>query len=586
METYIEEFVENTLREDNESKSNFELLKKYFDGITKRDDFNIFDEQYISDIIQLMYSHRFSDSRIKELQDILERNCHISQIDVEAELNALSSFIDDNQSQVITDESKMDEFIKHLGRVKLAKSRILQQSLIDFVIKQTLFADSAISKNPEKYQGLVERCIEDLGRNDLQGKISQDKYIYLIRDSFAGKSTSGKCISNRVIFIKKDIVTEFVREKTILVLGTIFHENSHARQNNDIYSSNYNGYYKYLMAKEEILRDVYPDFYRMNYENMFIEAEARMLSYFKIMQLLNRMASKDNGKTYFREIEKWNISTYRVALKIEHENLKDSRYKTVSPQSEKPARVEDIFDEIILKNPKYLKMYPKLMMEYNPDGTVKRIGDILPSIDSDETLRDRALYLKILMNGNCFKLENFPEDLNSLMSYEIQNKSSVYTIALIMVQNIPRLLSEFDKIPREKLAVLYNEICSIQKRMEEVQSKQSEELTYSEKAFLIGMTKVNKEYSKNALSMFFETKEKIESLEIDVASIGTEELKANQDTEAGRPNGVGVLADAFYQTSEEDRRKLMAELIDLGLSNQSHNETKEDEQEIDDVTRT
>ena len=68
------------------------------------------------------------------------------------------------------------------------------------------------------------------------------------------------------------------------------------------------------------------------------------------------------------------------------------------------------------------------------------------------------------------------DDLNSIMNYEIQNKESTYIIALLISQNIPRLLAQFDKIPKEQLPGLYHEINDILKRTGEMIKKPKEEL--------------------------------------------------------------------------------------------------------------
>ena len=84
-----------------------------------------------------------------ELREILEKRCHISKIDVEYERQYISEFINDPENQVVTDENKMDEFVKHLGNLKLTNYRISSQAIIDFVLKQPFFKDSAISNNIE-----------------------------------------------------------------------------------------------------------------------------------------------------------------------------------------------------------------------------------------------------------------------------------------------------------------------------------------------------------------------------------------------------------------------------------------------------
>lgn len=166
------------------------------------------------------------------------------------------------------------------------------------------------------------------------------------------------------------------------------------------------------------------------------------------------------------------------------------------------------------------------------------------------------------------------------MNYEIQNKESTYVIALLISQNIPRLLAQFDKIPKEQLPGLYHEINDILKRTGEMTKKSKEELTYSENAIIMGLTRNNKEFSKDTLLMFYETLEEIESLGIDLTPNPVKpqnsiiKREVNTESEPVPNKNVALLAEAFYETTENDRSKLMAEIIDLGHRSQPTSENK------------
>ena len=226
--TYIESFITNIMNRKEETEESFQLFKKYIDRITKREDFDIFNEQYVSDTLQLLYTHRFSNDRETEIQEILERNCQISQIDVKKESQILLDFIENNYGKIITEESKMDEFSKHLGNLKLADYRIYNQDILNFVIQQALDKNSIISKNPEKYLGLVGRCIEDFARNDLAGKINQENYVYFIREDIGLKRAIGKHIADTCIYFKKSKLIDLIKYSSLSIISNVFHENTHA----------------------------------------------------------------------------------------------------------------------------------------------------------------------------------------------------------------------------------------------------------------------------------------------------------------------------------------------------------------------
>ena len=107
-----------------------------------------------------------------------------------------------------------------------------------------------------------------------------------------------------------------------------------------------------------------------------------------------------------------------------------------------------------------------------------------------------------------------------------------------------------------------------------------EELTYSENAIIMGLTRNNKEFSKDTLLMFYETLEEIESLGIDLTPNPVKpqnsiiKREVNTESEPVPNKNVALLAEAFYETTENDRSKLMAEIIDLGHRSQPTSENK------------
>ncbi len=604
MKRYVEELIENIAVKkafNYLDGFDFNLIKEYLDNITKRDDFNIFDEQYVCDILQLIYTNRFPYNMETELKQILEKRCHISKINIDLEKEYLLKFINNPQNQVVTDEDKMEDFVKHLGNLKLANYRILNQSLIDFVLKQSIIKNSAISNNPEKYKGLIERCLEDLGRNDLAAKINQKNYVYFIRD-FISKDldTVGKNYYKSRIYLKQSLVNDLLYHGSYEALETIFHENKHSLQDYDIDHSDYTNYYKYLMTKEKIIRDCDPEFYDMNYELMFTEIDARISEVTKMIDFLKRIEPIDTMQLVINDLKNIVLSKANKRIANEYQNLQKGKLKRKTQKSDELFRVEDLFDEIILKHHSYIHNYPKLKIEYNEDGTLKRINQILADIDSifdtdmfalfyDDTTAKKIsndymdvglFYVKMLKNGNCFKPKNLPEDLRAIMNYEIQHKDTVYITAILIYQNIPRLLEQFDEIPKEKMQSLHSEINTILQRIEKIREKPKEELTYSEIAIFKGFTKINRKFSKNALTMLHETQEKIETLGIDVEPVSVKNSDNLNTKETTPPadikgqNSANILAKSFYITTEEDRARLIRELITLGYKSQSPIESK------------
>lgn len=591
--TYIESFITNIMNRKEETEESFQLFKKYIDGITKREDFDIFNEQYVSDTLQLLYTHRFSNDRETEIQEILERNCQISQIDVKKESQILLDFIENNYGKIITEGSKMDEFSKHLGNLKLADYRIYNQDILNFVIQQALDKNSIISKNPEKYLGLVGRCIEDFARNDLAGKINQENYVYFIREDIGLKRAIGKHIADTCIYFKKSKLIDLIKYSSLSIISNVFHENTHASQNYDIKVSKYSSYYKYLMIKEDVIKNYDCNFYNVNYSNMFEEVEARLIAAKKTGQLLEKICPDTAVELALHDIKDTILFETREDVEIEMQNYEKSMYKIDTSSYYRIDKIEDIFDKIIAKNPEYLEKYPGLNIEYNSDGSLKTIRDMLPNIDSPGS---KAVFFKILKYGNCFKPENLSDDIKSIMEYDIQNKRGIYSIALIISDNIPRMISQFNKIPKEKLPELYYLIIYIQEKIDDIQNKPKDKLSYSEIAFFKGMTRENSEFSKNALSMLGEVKEKIEEMDIDLDSYLEENIEAgytfyipepimsdeeNIKSENGfidlepptisdEPKEVRLMFEAYYSSDEILQNNVMSELVNLGINDKTN----------------
>lgn len=293
-------------------RNNIPFMYDYIDNITKSKDFNIFKEQRVSDILQLVYANRLPKDIIEKVKEILDKNLEISKINIPEVQKNIEDFLTQNKGQVITDEKVFDEFLHNVQKFKLGKSLKVDNKVIEFIMSQVMDVNSVIFKNQEKYQCVVERTLEDLGKNDLPSKVSKDKgYVYFIWDSFNQQKTVGSHLdSQKAILVKRKIVEHLLKNKDLNVLDTIFHENTHAVQEYDIENGKYENYLRYLMTKEIIMQKFNPNYYQANYAYIFIEIEARENSAKKLGNFLGKIMPSTNKQAIYRSVLRKDISKF------------------------------------------------------------------------------------------------------------------------------------------------------------------------------------------------------------------------------------------------------------------------------------
>ena len=135
---------------------------------------------------------------------------------------------------------------------------------------------------------------------------------------------------------------------------------------------------------------------------MFIEIYARIAEVTKMVQFLKRIEPIDTMQLVLNDLKNTILMDINDKMTEEFQNLQSGKFKRKSEQNTELFKVEDLFDEIILQYPVYISIYPKLKAEYNEDGTLKRIGQILSDIDSKDTIDERLFYLKILQKRKLF----------------------------------------------------------------------------------------------------------------------------------------------------------------------------------------
>lgn len=154
------------------------------------------------------------------------------------------------------------------------------------------------------------------------------------------------------------------KENIIELLITSFHELEHARQTKMMDSEKLDNPQALIWAKENILRInvIGEAYYKINYNNIFHERDARYYSYVRANKMLEGKGRIITG-----------IEDDAYNLDIQHKiNEKSGEVYAID-------LLDTLSCEAIRKNPKLLEYYPVLKNIYNLDGNKKT----LPQIESD-----------------------------------------------------------------------------------------------------------------------------------------------------------------------------------------------------------
>lgn len=170
---------------------------------------------------------------------------------------------------------------------------------------------------------------------------------------------NGEKSGNRIL-LNNNLIDNFYYNHNPKLIETIFHEVSHIMQDKRQKNKSVVSLPDYLQIKDMVASRVNSDFYDDNYLSVTFENEARLNGAIYSMRYLKALFG------YQGSIEKEELERINLTI-AQNENM-------LRAYRGNDANVEDIFDEIISSNPKYLIAYPSLRYEYKEteDGHVVR----------------------------------------------------------------------------------------------------------------------------------------------------------------------------------------------------------------------
>ena len=359
MEVFIQRFTEGRfIIQDENSDKRFNLACKYIDLSTQQKEFNLFNNQGVSDLLQI--TKRVSKEKSKKILDIINQNLGLININIDEVNERVRQFIKTNYNNVITNREKFDEFLKDVQTIKLCQNSDLDPEILKMILMQFITDNSVVSQNKREYFELLQRIIEEFSANDLK------KYkipgCCFFRCDYAQRNSAGQMIPSFFINILNTKSVEFLLEsKDLEVLEHIYHENAHQIQYLDLnllQNLNRNDL-RVLQLKEEIIKKYNPEYYIANYNMMFQEIEARERGAIKLLELLESL-NINNFENLKEELKN--------KINAEKSNYKQAIHKKKSINDTDTIDVNQYFAEILKSHPEILSKYPVLSSKQIQDA--------------------------------------------------------------------------------------------------------------------------------------------------------------------------------------------------------------------------
>ncbi len=355
MNTFIQRFTEGRfLIQSNIIQKNFDLAYYYVDLKTQKKDFNLFDNQEISDILQIL--NRIPNEKSKKFLEIIFKNLEIDKNNIRSINERIQKYIENNHNSTIVDEEQFKEFLEDLQKYKIIQNDVIDIEIVKLILQQFFNINSVIYQNKIKYFGLLQRMLEEFSSNDL--KNNKIKGCCFFRSEYGQKISAGQNLPFLFINIINIDDTKVLQDKGILdLIDFIYHENTHTIQYSDIQGlTNFDkNSLRILQLKEEIIKKYNPEYYIANYELMFQEIEARERSAVKLLELINSL--KINGQENLKK-------RLQNIIMMEQSNYNIGMCKKKSIKSNEKINVNKYMDELMRMYPEISSKYSKLFKQF------------------------------------------------------------------------------------------------------------------------------------------------------------------------------------------------------------------------------
>jgi len=292
----------------------------------------------------------------------------------------------------------------------------------------------------------------------------------------AGNCNSNNLISLHLTTLKLAKLLSSKENMDYELLQVIYHELAHAKIEQQA-SMQYPFFDRnmYMQQKIKIFLLNNYDYYLKNHD--YFENEI--------------MANIDGYTNLISDLEEYGCEDYWQFKKISEEKI--LKYK-ISRTAKEYYEIEDKFDEILMKNPDFIKINKWLRYEYNNDGKRKEVSELIEAKTNYKLSLDKQIESEKRIDD-----EN-NETLDHFNSYKLVNEADNLFYEMIYRKIKEYTLEEFDAFLANCSAEILNEIVSAIDYNQDVliaKSELLEENSISTNDFEDNQNNINSLLSKN-----------------------------------------------------------------------------------------
>ena len=320
----------------------------------------------------------------------------------------------------------IESYMTKVAEMRLQQGR-MSRECSDYILKLSILEQaSGKSEEVSKYNGMIERALEDFTEYELEDSKLNDYYVAVLNQQYLPYNITEFTVAGSISQESKKIKLSrenLLRLGTLELLAHTLHECTHAEQYTKITSGKHNRD-SYKMLKELILRQTNIQFGYSNYWYMYEEIDARKNGYIKRIRTLKKMGL-NNIIIYLL-----GAGNRKQAIKNYNQDYKLAKFKRVG---EDKKDLNAIFLELLQQQPELLEKYPELNMEFEKKGDSiqkKSLANILNSYEQSitevsslrEIQRISSWFSEMLLNVGEMTEERMQEELQQLISFKSDNK--------------------------------------------------------------------------------------------------------------------------------------------------------------------
>ena len=432
-------YIQMSMLNDYSEGIDFDLLnyiKKYLDYANKK---------YLMVNARTAY-FIINATRVKRYKDYRKVKNILKQFKEEYNLTKYEEII---KNRTTLNKIEFFDFICEVNKMKIVTG-IIPLEVCEYLICEMLNPDSIISTDYEFWADLRECVFCDFASHIQISRYKVYDYLNYVKkiEEYRGNY---RC-NNKTICIDENIIYRF-RDFNARAFITTMHELVHFEQYLAINKRDY-GRFNYEIVKEDIIIDNIKNFKKKNYWYLSKEIEARKKAIEDAIEYLVALKFDINNLRVLNgSIEK---GKYISLLEYKQIVLEDYEWCLLEKEYLYPKlNFNKKISNIVKREPKLILDKPILKYEYNEDGTIKNINDIIESLE--EALKNKELS-KDSIKGifkysilNTFNIKRFESVVKKIVKHQYINEKNrkmfleILMNIIIEKQSRTKLIKDLDK---------------------------------------------------------------------------------------------------------------------------------------------